>query len=159
DHVGVVRAQGRGGEAVKGGLAPRAFGQRDHALTYARADVRTAHDFPQFVKYAYGVAVCDVSRRCVRGVNGQTQRGVVKLTEGAGNHLVIARADERQRETVFLHRLVVERGFTQPRGREVNLAVHGARGNGPHLDRGGPGEIIILDLPGGESGEVGRAAV
>src|SRR5262249_37759864 len=43
--------------------------------------------------------------------------------------------------------------------REVNLAVRGARGDGPQLDRGGPGEIVILDLPGGESREVGRAAV
>src|SRR5690242_11573818 len=95
--IDVSGAQRGGGETVARRLAPRALGQGDHARANIRVDLRATKDFSQFVEDPHQFAFMNPARRGVIWMDREPQLRIIELAKDAGDHFVIAWADERER--------------------------------------------------------------
>src|SRR5262245_46970964 len=79
----------------------------------------------EVVEDAHFVAVRNSTRRRVRRMEPEPELGVVKFTQGAGDHLVVGSADQREWKAFLSHGLVSERCRAQRLRGEMHFAIWG----------------------------------
>src|SRR5690349_24972484 len=92
-----------------------------------RAQFRAAMHFAEIVEHPYAIPSRNSAHYCVLVVKGQPQLGIIKFTEGTGDHFFVAGTHECERKARILNFLITERSLSECRRSEVNFSIRGVR--------------------------------